>query len=594
MLFLLRLATFVVVALLAAVSQGWTAPYFLKLGAMAAAAFTVTALILLWVTRTRLIEGIRIPPNPLREVILGATAGLGWIVAMTVFYIVVKGTPGLPETIVDRDRSEMTKVVSLLEKDNNWSAAAKVLVDSLEISHTPGFTLELAERAVIDLTRAAEQSDAHAANNFLDQAISIADKHGLPDDFPRTVRSHLTQRTSIDVLERRAGDAESKLKDATADNKDLKLKNESVQNQLATLSDSAAARIAADARQATELRLTLATALCKAAYDPDLSAARAHFTKEIVAAKAQGVSVADAETALSALDAALAAVSPGALPPGATARIMRIHDSPMPGLLLVDVQVTDPAGRPIVGLSSKDFVTRQGVRALRVAASPFSQSGTLNVEVLVDKSGSMDGAPIRAAVAAVVDLFRRLPAATQVRAASFSDRVSLLTDWTSDTSRAIAACQGLRAEGGTALFAATYEGISALAAMPGERYLIVLSDGANSVPGPSKEAIVAAAKRAHVSIHFVALKAVGYDDTSVIESIAAQTGGQTLLVENASGLVAKFRSLADMLAVTCYRVALLDHDAAQAAVITIGGDNSVELTVAPQGTSSAVAQQPVP
>ncbi len=556
MLFLLRLVSAFAVASLAATAQGWTTPYLLKLGSVAAGLLAAVAVTLMWTTRTRPSGKIRASVNPLRELLLGAFTGAAWTAGMLLYFTLVLGTPGVPGMIVDFGRKHTDLAIAQLEQDGNWLAASKVIVDTLGSTHTPEWTLELAERAVIDLTRAAASMRTEQARDLLEQAVAIASKYGIPGDLPRLALARLAEHASTGSLQKQY--------DAT-------------QAQL----DAEVSKRLALAQHTAKLRLTLATALSQIARQGDLPPIRTILAREIGAAEQLSVSAVDARTVLRGLDQAIESMRPRNLPHGATTRIIRIHPGPMPGILLVDVEVKAATGETIEGLVDKDFSARQSGVVLTLRARPQNHSGSLFLTVLVDTSISTEGEPIRAARSAVAELIRRLPTQAHLRVAAFSDQVRLLADWTNQRSQAIEACGRLQAEGGTAIFLAIEQAIAALASMPGERIIAVFSDGANSLPGPSKEALIDAAKRHSIAVHFVALK-VSHYDTSAIQTIAAQTGGQTLVVNHASELTASFQQMADKLTARGYRLAILDYDEVHPTEVRIGNENAVQVMIPPQ------------
>src|SRR5690606_29127357 len=112
--------------------------------------------------------------------------------------------------------------------------------------------------------------------------------------------------------------------------------------------------------------------------------------------------------------------------------------------------------------------------------------------------------------------------------------------------------------------------------------------------GPSVDDIIAEARRANVTVYFVALKGAGYSDTSAIERIAAETGGSTLLVGQAEQLTQSFRALSDSLFVSGYRVAVIDADHGAPCKLTIGGQGAVTLTISSDAAESPLAQALVP
>lgn len=591
MLFFIRSVSAIVFALLASVCLEWTTPGYIKLGGLAAGVCTVLITAMMWTSRTKPVKGLRIPPSKLREVFVGSMFAALWVGLVQVYFFLALNTA----SIVDRDRGEIERSASLLEDAGNYEAASDILLNALGDPHTPEFIGSLAERVILDLTRAADSAVGGDREVLLKKAIALAVRFKLPADLPKLALNRLTDADSLadfqdqlDVAKTRAAKAESEQDRLLREQKEAEAKAAEAERQSHVQTEELKRRadsLNSSLRRLVALAQKHGASLSGNAIDGDLVAAKTTLLSLI---KETGGQDPAASAAVKELESAIYASLPTDLPEGVSARIRRIDTSLMSGLSLVDVELVDSAGQPLLGLIGKDFAASQGGHKLRLTAAPMSKAGMLVAAILIDTSVSTSGAPINATKIAVPQFVGRLPDNATVRLSSFSDRLKLLADWTSDKARVSAVAQSIKADGGTALRQAAYQEVQALATKLGVKVLIVFSDGADSLPGPAPDEIITAAKQAKVAIHFVALKGAGYSDTSVIERIAHETGGKTFLVEEASKLSHSFQLLADSLQETGYRLALLNHDCSSPCKLVIGGKGSVTLDLATAQTSPPV------
>lgn len=589
MLFLVRTLSAVAVALVCSVLLGWTAPGYIKLGGLAAVVCAAIVASLMWMSRTKPVKGIRRPPSRLRELLIGCLSGVLWVGLVQIFFFVALNTT----TLGDSDRGVIDRETTLHEDAGNYEAASEVCLTALSDPHTPEFTQSLAERAVLNLTRAADQSVGGDREVLLKRAIAVAVRYNVPADLPRLALRRLTDADSIsgfkdqlDIANAQAAKTQAEhdrlLREQEAQAGEAERRRKAQADELSRRADGFNSSL----RRMGSLALRHGASLSGNAIDGDVTAARGTLLSLM---QETGAEDAAATAAVKKLDAVIAANLPADLPAGVTATIRRVDTSVMPGLSLLDVELVDSSRLPLLGLSEKDFSANQAGQKLRLSVAPISKSESLVTAILLDTSVSTNGAPISATRLAVPEFVNRLPTNTTVRLSSFSDQQKLLVDWTTDKGRVTSVVQSIRADGGTALRQAAYHEIHALAARSGFRVLVVFSDGADSLPGPTPEAIISAAKQAQVAVHFVALKGAGYSDTSVIERIARETGGKTFLVEDARKLSQSFELLAASLQETGYRLALLDHNPSSPCQLVIGGKKSVTLNVAPEATPNSVA-----
>jgi VWFA-related protein len=585
MLFIFRLATFVATGIVASLAQGWTKPYPLKLGGVAAVIIGAVLIAVLWSTRTRPVKAARGRESGLREVLMGTVAAAVWFGSMHLYFQVAEQTTGFAETVLDRDREAIERDATLLENAGNFKEAADVILKALNEPHSSEFVKSFAGRAVLNLAKASKTADRDTAKGLLKQASEVATRFNVPEDLPALALERLQENNAVRDLQQKLNGSGEAARKAQAERDRLATDLQSLQTKQAEWEQKEKARAAELKRRFDSLNDSLArlaesavlhaAALSGNVVDGDLQAARETLVRFL---QQTGKNDGAGKAALENLEAAILGLRPVDLPAGTTAHIRRIDTNVMPEMVLVDVEVFDATGKPIDGLLGKDFVAMQSGAKLKPFASPFSKTESLAASILIDTSSSTEGAPIAATKTAVPEFISRLSANASIRVASFSDRLNLLCDFTQDKHRAVAAVNRIRADGGTALYQSALDEIRVLSTKSGVRVLVVFTDGANSLPGRVEE-VIHAARNANVAVHFVALKGAGYSDTSAIENVASQTGGKTFLVQEASRLIEAFRSLSASLQHNGYRLALFNYDAHAPVQITIGGAAAIQLAV---------------
>ena len=159
---------------------------------------------------------------------------------------------------------------------------------------------------------------------------------------------------------------------------------------------------------------------------------------------------------------------------------------------------------------------------------PLSESTTpVGIVLVIDTSGSMKASgrldQAKAAAKAFVD--RKL-ANDQIALVTFSNEPRVAVNFTADPGPLVAAIDGLQPAGETAL----WDGVRTGANLLTERadllpYLVVLSDGADTVSrSPSTDAF-GAARSARAGVFSVAITGSGESDAPALRSLADETGG---------------------------------------------------------------------
>ncbi|HJP65174.1 MAG TPA: VWA domain-containing protein, partial [Actinomycetota bacterium] len=224
--------------------------------------------------------------------------------------------------------------------------------------------------------------------------------------------------------------------------------------------------------------------------------------------------------------ALLLVVGPGMLPahaqsPTSAVQIRDVDSSAYP-ILTLTVAV---AGSKAAASPGNFLITEDGKPAPTPAIRPFSSAGqAINVVLLIDTSGSMQGSPLTSAVAAARQFLDGATSDVSIGLVTFADTptvVQPITDQKSDVAQGLS---GLRASGETSL----YDGVIAatkLFAGPSQRNIILLSDGGDTKSTSSLAQAVAAAKRSNAAIFSIGLK-TSETDVGALKRLANSTKGQ--------------------------------------------------------------------
>jgi len=168
-----------------------------------------------------------------------------------------------------------------------------------------------------------------------------------------------------------------------------------------------------------------------------------------------------------------------------------------------------------------------------------------NVVLLMDASGSMAGEPLENAKAAATAFFAALGENASVAILAFNDRTRLLSGFTDDDARLRAAVSDLSASGETAL----YDGVVAAAdlvsgASAGQRAIVVLSDGGDTVSANSFERAMSALTQTGVPVYAVALESDEYNPHA-LSTMAAGSSGRLMSAEESVELASLFEGIAN-------------------------------------------------
>jgi tight adherence protein B len=224
-----------------------------------------------------------------------------------------------------------------------------------------------------------------------------------------------------------------------------------------------------------------------------------------------------------------------------------------PGRLQVTVSMSGSDWDPSQRLGQGNFTVWINGRQVPVrGAAPLQEQqgtrGKLAVVLVIDTSASMEegGKIARAKIAA--DRFAgAMRAGDRLGLVAFSDQPQVLQRLTTNHRQVRTSIAGLTARGRTALNDAVVQASRLLANEPGQRNLVVVSDGKDDGSAATLSQAIAAARKASVLVHTVSLPG-GEQDPQALRRLAQGTRGTAYEVADAEGLERQLSSIRQSLA----------------------------------------------
>ena len=215
---------------------------------------------------------------------------------------------------------------------------------------------------------------------------------------------------------------------------------------------------------------------------------------------------------------------------------------------LVSIRAVDTRELPIVRVSALFAGDRPDLAAVAVRENgkvvpdidvvPVSESTRpAGVVLVIDTSGSMKGAKLDRAKAAAARFIERKVATDAVAVVAFDNEARIAANFTADAALLKATIDGLQASGETAL----WDGVRLAAGLFADRrdvlpYLVVLSDGADTVSSTTFEQALGAVSGVGAGVFPIALTGGGESDVAALRRIAEETGGSVAETTDASRL----------------------------------------------------------
>ncbi len=170
---------------------------------------------------------------------------------------------------------------------------------------------------------------------------------------------------------------------------------------------------------------------------------------------------------------------------------------------------------------------------------PVAESATpVGIVLVIDTSGSMStgGRLVQAKAAAAQFVERKLPN-DQIALVTFANEPRVAVNFTADPTPLLGAIEGLQAGGETALWEGVRVGANLFAGrselLP---YLVVLSDGADTVSQSDAAAASAAARTVQAGVFAIAITGEGESDAPALRNLADDSGGTFAETRDAADL----------------------------------------------------------
>ena len=254
------------------------------------------------------------------------------------------------------------------------------------------------------------------------------------------------------------------------------------------------------------------------------------------------VLIQDNQTNLTSLPFTITAVT------GLTTSISQVNTTNCPSVTL-NVSVVDGTGTPVAGLTASNFTLKEDGQTRAITVTQLGGGTGLSVAILLDTSLSTGTARTDIANAAK-NLVSLLSASTAVAIYSFSTSTTLLQDYTTNhtlLNSAIDSITLITGGGSTAIFDAVATATQGLAARPGSRALVLLSDGGDNNSTTTLQGAIQLAQQDSVTIYTVGFYTTDRNDT-VLSQLATGTGGlYQPAANNTSDLLRIFQSLGQLL-----------------------------------------------
>ncbi len=235
-------------------------------------------------------------------------------------------------------------------------------------------------------------------------------------------------------------------------------------------------------------------------------------------------------------------------------RIRGPYRRPADGKLVYDVTFRVKAGgREGDYGEARDAVViaENGAQAVRLDLAQV-RSGSLAIVLVLDVSLSMAQPPGRPRIDAMKEaasrFLARMPASARATVLPFNSRVGTPGPFSGDPDELRHRVEGLRPEGGTVLYDAALAGVETLAAgrPPGQRFVVVLTDGVDEDPGSRHglDEVIERAQQERVALFPVGLGRKDEVDEAALGAMARRTGGRFIPVSDPDELAAIYEGLA--------------------------------------------------
>ena len=230
--------------------------------------------------------------------------------------------------------------------------------------------------------------------------------------------------------------------------------------------------------------------------------------------------------------------------PDVIAHVTRADGGRFP-LVRCFVTVTDEKGQSLAGLTAESFAVSEDGRPVHdlKVSSVLPGDQTIAVVLVLDRSGSMRGAPISAAVEAARDFAGRLSEGDALGLITFSSRVDPPAPLSTDRKATAKRLDAIRSRGETALYDAVRQAIGLLSRSTGDRKAVVaLTDGQDNASAATAQQCADAARADSISIYCVGLgRSV---NEKALRLMGEASGGLVFMAGSPDNLIGIYRQVA--------------------------------------------------
>ena len=207
--------------------------------------------------------------------------------------------------------------------------------------------------------------------------------------------------------------------------------------------------------------------------------------------------------------------------------------------------VTDRQGRPVEGLTARDFKVEEDGVPQTIARFERVSNLPIHAAVALDVSASMEDSLDQARAAALQFLETSVRPKDRAAVITFNDRPYLAVKFTKDVNALASGLAGLKAERGTALYDTIVFTLFYFNGVKGQRAILLLSDGKDEGSRFGWEDALDYARRAGVAIYPIGLGP--QVEKPKLKKLAEETGGRAFFLEDASGLTPVYAAIEEEL-----------------------------------------------
>jgi len=212
----------------------------------------------------------------------------------------------------------------------------------------------------------------------------------------------------------------------------------------------------------------------------------------------------------------------------------------------IDVSVSR-RGVPVQGLVASDFAVFDNGVEQQVDGVALDDHLPLDVQLVLDASGSVSGDRLTHLISAGSGLLQSLRSGDRVGLLTFSDVLQLRTGPTDDFGTVGRMLAGLRGDGQTALRDAIALALALRRDSPARPLMIVFTDGVDNASWLIDEGVLDSARRAGIVIQVVSVTSREPTAATFVQRLTQATGGRVWSASSSSELDYLFtRALNDM------------------------------------------------